>query len=77
MKIVTSATKAEAGKRAAASGAAAIRKAIKAKGRANIIVATGASQFEMLEALVQEHEAGAEFSLKRANGEIVAYKIFM
>ncbi len=31
----------------------------------------------VFEALVLEHEAGAEFSLKRANGEIVAYKIFV
>ena len=31
----------------------------------------------LFEALVQEHEAGAEFSLKRANGETVAYKIFV
>ena len=31
----------------------------------------------LFEALVQEHEAGAEFSLKRANGETVAYKVFM
>ncbi len=31
----------------------------------------------VFEALVQEHESGAEFSLKRANGEAVAYKIFV
>ncbi len=31
----------------------------------------------LFEALVQEHEAGAEFSLKRANGETVAYRIFV
>ena len=30
----------------------------------------------LFEALVDEHEKGAEFSLKRANGETVAYKIF-
>ena len=42
-----------AGVAAAAAGAALIRKAIKRKGRANIIVATGASQFEMLENLVK------------------------
>jgi hypothetical protein len=29
------------------------------------------------EALLQEHEAGAEFSLKRPNGETVSYKIFV
>jgi len=31
----------------------------------------------LFEALVDEHENGAEFSLKRANGETVAYKIFV
>jgi len=31
----------------------------------------------VFEALVQEHEAGAEFSLKRQSGETVAYKIFV
>ncbi|GAA0547137.1 hypothetical protein GCM10008941_28800 [Rhizomicrobium palustre] len=31
----------------------------------------------LFEALVEEHEKGAEFSLKRANGETVAYKIFV
>ena len=31
----------------------------------------------LFEALVDEHEKGAEFSLKRANGEIVQYKIFV
>jgi len=31
----------------------------------------------LFEALVQEHEKGAEFSLKRPDGETVAYKIFV
>ena len=31
----------------------------------------------LFEALVDEHEKGAEFSLKRAGGEIVQYKIFV
>ncbi len=31
----------------------------------------------LFEALVDEHENGSEFSLKRANGETVAYKIFV
>lgn len=31
----------------------------------------------VFEALLQEHEAGAEFSLKRLNGETVSYKIFV
>jgi glucosamine-6-phosphate deaminase len=45
--------KAQMGKAAAAAGAEHIRRAIAARGDANIIVATGASQFEMLSALVQ------------------------
>ena len=44
--------KLELGRRAAAEGAALIRAAVAARGTANIIVATGASQFELLEALV-------------------------
>ena len=31
----------------------------------------------LFEALVDEHESGAEFSLKRKSGETVAYKIFV
>ncbi len=31
----------------------------------------------VFEALVQEHEKGAEFSLKRPSGETVAYRIFV
>jgi hypothetical protein len=31
----------------------------------------------LFEALVDEHEKGSEFSLKRADGEVVAYKIFV
>ena len=31
----------------------------------------------LFEALVDEHEKGAEFSLKRADGETIAYKIFL
>ena len=31
----------------------------------------------LFEALVDEHQKGAEFSLKRADGETVAYKIFL
>jgi Arc/MetJ-type ribon-helix-helix transcriptional regulator len=31
----------------------------------------------LFETLVDEHEKGAEFSLKRADGEIVQYKIFV
>ncbi|TCR79505.1 glucosamine-6-phosphate deaminase [Rhizobium sp. BK376] len=46
-------TKPDAGKAAADVGAAAIRTAIETRGRATVVVATGASQFEMLESLVQ------------------------
>ncbi len=42
------------GKAAAAAGAEQIRRALAARAHANIIVATGASQFEMLAALVNE-----------------------
>jgi glucosamine-6-phosphate deaminase len=45
-------TKKEAGTAAANSAAQAIRSAIRNKGQANLILATGASQFEMLEQLV-------------------------
>ncbi len=44
------------GQAAAAAGAAQIRRTLAAKGRAVIIVATGASQFHMLEQLVREPE---------------------
>ncbi|MFO0789812.1 MAG: glucosamine-6-phosphate deaminase [Pirellulales bacterium] len=46
--------KAAMGKAAAAAGAEHIRHALKTRGVANIIVATGASQFEMLAELVKE-----------------------
>jgi glucosamine-6-phosphate deaminase len=46
--------KASMGKAAASAGAEHIRRALTERGRANIIVATGASQFEMLAALVAE-----------------------
>jgi len=52
MKIVVSATKQELGQQAAAIGAAALRRALAERGAANVIVATGASQFEMLTAFV-------------------------
>ncbi|MDZ4820319.1 MAG: glucosamine-6-phosphate deaminase [Planctomycetota bacterium] len=42
------------GEQAAVDGAAKIRAAVAARGVANIIVATGASQFEVLDALVQQ-----------------------
>jgi glucosamine-6-phosphate deaminase len=46
--------KAQTGKSAAAAGAALVREAAAQRGTANIIVATGASQFEMFEHLVRE-----------------------
>ncbi len=54
MQIIISENKTESGFRAAHDGAASIRAAIAENGAANIIVATGASQFEMLAALVRE-----------------------
>ena len=54
MEILISDTKEELGKEAARKGAELIRKAISERGKANIIVATGASQFEMLNELVKE-----------------------
>jgi len=48
-------TKEELGKEAAKKGASFIHQAIKEKGSATIIVATGASQFEMIEALVDSN----------------------
>jgi glucosamine-6-phosphate deaminase len=53
MKTYILGTKEEMGAAAADSGADAIRKAIEARGHASIILATGASQFEMLENLVK------------------------
>jgi len=47
-------SKTEMGAAAASEGAKYIRAAIAERGAANIIVATGASQFEMMSALVQE-----------------------
>ena len=52
MEIRTHPNRDELGQRAAEEGAAAIRNALDASGRATIIVATGASQFAMLDALV-------------------------
>lgn len=54
MEIIITETKIELGKKAAKQGASLIREAIAKKGSVNIIVATGASQFEMLEVLVKE-----------------------
>ncbi|MDR3711002.1 MAG: glucosamine-6-phosphate deaminase [Capsulimonadaceae bacterium] len=52
MKIEIDETKARSGAHAATDGAERIRQALKTNGNANIILATGASQFDMLAALV-------------------------
>lgn len=52
MEIVICATKQELGRRAAATGAERIRQALQLAGEVSIILATGASQFEMLAELV-------------------------
>jgi glucosamine-6-phosphate deaminase len=54
MEVVIMSDKRSIGKAAAAAGAQLLREALSVRGAANIIVATGASQFEMLDALVQE-----------------------
>jgi glucosamine-6-phosphate deaminase len=54
MNIEIMSDKGQMGKAAAAAGAAIMREAIAKRGTANIIVATGASQFEMFEQLVRE-----------------------
>jgi len=54
MEIIISENKQILGKTAAKRGAELIRKAILERGKANIILATGASQFEMLGELVKE-----------------------
>lgn len=56
MKIIIEADKTTSGQRAAADGAARIREALAREGEARIVVATGASQFEMLSALVAEKD---------------------
>ena len=53
MHVDISPNKQELGRRAAAAGAELIRAAIQAKGQANVMVATGASQFEVLAELVK------------------------
>ena len=53
MKVVIAKNKRESGRAAAEQGAELIRRALKKSGRANIIVATGASQFDVLANLVK------------------------
>src|SRR5689334_10360183 len=54
LHLTLSRDRAKNGATAAAFGAARIRAVLRARGTANIIVATGASQLEMLTALVAE-----------------------
>ena len=54
METIISTSKAELGVKAAITGAGLIREAIQIYGAANIIVATGASQFEMLNDLIKQ-----------------------
>lgn len=56
MKIEILGSKKELGERAAAEGAALIANAVNARGLAAIILATGASQFEMLDNLREHRE---------------------
>ena len=52
MKVIISESKEELGVEAASKGAQIIQKSIEENGKANIIVATGASQFEMINELI-------------------------
>jgi glucosamine-6-phosphate deaminase len=54
MEIIIAKNKEELGRQAAKKGAALINRAISVQGQANIILATGASQFEMLDSLVRQ-----------------------
>jgi glucosamine-6-phosphate deaminase len=54
MEIIIATSKHDLGRQAASKGASLIKKAIVERGKANIIVATGASQFEMLAELVKQ-----------------------
>lgn len=56
MKINIFESKSAMGAEAAKVGAAALRKSVEQNGHASMIVATGASQFEMLEALAAEED---------------------
>ncbi len=52
MQITIASDRSELGKAAAAKGAAVLQRAIAERGQARLIVATGSSQFEVLDALV-------------------------
>ena len=53
MQVNVSDTKEKLGRRAAADGAHLVRQALEERGQANVILATGASQFEMLSELAR------------------------
>ncbi len=54
MNVVITRNKQELGAAAASDGAAAIRDAIRGRGMANMVIPTGASQFEMIESLIAQ-----------------------
>ena len=56
MKVIISNTKEELGKAAGSEAATIIKQAISGKGYANIIVATGTSQFDTLAELIQDKD---------------------
>ncbi len=56
MDIIISASKKQMGQKAAEHGAKLLRKTLREKGSATIIVATGASQFEMLASLIAQKD---------------------
>ena len=55
MEVIISETKEKLGEAAAVKGTELINLAVEKRGEANIIVATGASQFEMLSALIKQN----------------------
>ncbi len=56
MKILVDQSRMESGKKAAELGADLIRKALANRGEARVILATGSSQFDMLDALVAQKD---------------------
>ena len=56
MQVIVADNKQSLGHQAARAGALLIRQAIAQRGRANIVLATGSSQFDMLAALVHEKD---------------------
>lgn len=60
MEVVVASDAVAAGRQAAAHGAGLLREALARRGRAAVVVATGASQFHLLEALVREPDLAWE-----------------